>query len=241
MSDWIVRNPDVFVQLSKAITAACQDTPQHLNQFVQLLGQYNEALFTDLKETQTQIMQRKNEVQDHQAIGDLKQENTARGEEYNLKHKEQELKSALSSINLMLTRMKATESRILTMRTSSSTGINALSQMEGLARNYISGGTAHIGGNSERKRTSGDHQHDASNTLTKVGDAFHFKLDSSSQLNQHMIDTMMHQAKQNNIGSGSATKISIGNVSKLSFSMLEKNGFTIQQIAPNDFSAFKEL
>jgi hypothetical protein len=241
MSDWIVRNPDIFVQLAKAITAACQNTPQQLHQFVQLLEQYKEALFTDLKETQTQVQQRNNEVQDQKENGDWKQESEARGEESQLKQKEEELKSALSSINLMLTKMKSTESRILAMRTSSSTGINALSQMESLARTYISGGTAHNSGSSEQNRSSSDRQQDASNTLTKVGDAFHFKLDSTSQLNQHMIDALMQQAKQNNTGSGSATKVSLGNVSQSSFSMLEKNGFTIQQIAPNEFSAFKEF
>jgi hypothetical protein len=241
MSDWIVRNPDVFVQLAKAITAACQNTPQQLHQFVQLLEQYKEALFIDLKETQTQVQQRKNEVQDQVENGDWKQESEARGEESQLKQKEEELKSALSSINLMLTKMKSTESRILAMRTSSSTGINALSQMESLARTYINGGAAHNGSSSEQNHSSSDRQQDASNTLTKVGDAFHFKLDSTSQLNQHMIDALMQQAKQNNTGSGSATKVSLGNVSQSSFSMLEKNGFTIQQIAPNEFSAFKEL
>ena len=130
MSDWILRNPDVFVQLAKAITAACQNTPQQLHQFVQLVEQYREALFTDLKETQTQVEQRKNEVQEQQNNGDWKQESDARGEQSQLKQKEQTLQSALSSINLMLTKLKSTESRILAMRTSSTTGINALSQME---------------------------------------------------------------------------------------------------------------
>jgi hypothetical protein len=241
MSDWIVRNPDVFVQLAKAITSACQNAPQQLHQFVQLLEQYKEALFTDLKETQTQVQQRNNEVQDQKKNGDWKQESEARGEESQLKQKEEELKSALSSINLMLTKMKSTESRILAMRTSSSTGISSLSQMESLARTYISGGAGHNGSSSAQKHTSSERHHDASNTLTKVGDAFHFKLDSTSQLNQHMIDALMQQAKQHNLGAGSATKVSLGNVSQSSFSMLEKNGFTIQQIAPNEFSAFKEL
>jgi hypothetical protein len=241
MSDWIVRNPDVFVQLAKAITAACQNAPQQLHQFVQLLEQYKEALFIDLKETQTQIQQRKNEVKDQVENGDWKQESEARGEESQLKQKEEELKSALSSINLMLTKMKSTESRILAMRTSSSTGISALSQMESLARTYISSGAGHNGSSSAQNHTSSERHQDASNTLTKVGDAFHFKLDSTSQLNQHMIDALMQQAKQHNLGSESATKVSLGNVSQSSFSMLEKNGFTIQQIAPNEFSAFKEL
>lgn len=241
MSDWIVRNPDVFVQLAKAITAACQNAPQQLHQFVQLLEQYQEALFTDLKETQTQVEQRKNEVQDQQENGDWAQESEARGEESQLKQKEMELKSALSSINLMLTKLRSTESRIRAMRTTSSTGINALSQMESLARTYINGGAAHNGGRSDRNRTNVGQNQQVNNTLTKVGDAFHFKLDSTSQLNQHMIDAVMQQAKQNNSGSGSATKVSLGNVSQSSFSMLEKNGFTIQQIAPNEFSAFKEL
>ena len=241
MSDWILRSPDVFVQLAKAITAACQNTPQQLHQFVQLVEQYREALFTDLKETQTQVEQRKNEVQEQQANGDWKQESDARGEQSQLKQKEQTLQSALSSINLMLTKLKSTESRILAMRTSSTTGINALSQMESLARTYINGGTTGHGSSSERTRTSTDPNQDANNTLTKVGDAFHFKLDSTSQLNQHMLDAVMQQAKQHNSGSGSANKVSLGNVSQSSFSMLEKNGFTIQQIAPNEFSAFKEL
>jgi hypothetical protein len=241
MSDWIVRNPDVFVQLAKAITAACQNAPQQLHQFVQLLEQYKDALFIDLKETQTQVQQRKNEVQHQVENGDWKQESEARGEESQLKQKEEELKTALSSINLMLTKMKLTESRIIAMRTSSLTGISALTQMESLARTYISGGSAHNGSSSEHNHSSSDRHQDASNTLTKVGDAFHFKLDSTSQLNQHMIDALMQQAKQHNLGSRSATKVSLGNVSQSSFSMLEKNGFTIQQIAPNEFSAFKEL
>jgi hypothetical protein len=56
-----------------------------------------------------------------------------------------------------------------------------------------------------------------------------------------MLDAILNQAKQNNTGSSSASKVSLGNISQSSFSLLEKNGFTIQKIGPNEFSAFKEL
>ena len=49
------------------------------------------------------------------------------------------------------------------------------------------------------------------------------------------------EAKQNNTGASSSSKVSLGNISQSSFSLLEKNGFTIQKIGPNEFSAFKEL
>ncbi|MEY4125928.1 MAG: hypothetical protein RL737_117, partial [Bacteroidota bacterium] len=47
--------------------------------------------------------------------------------------------------------------------------------------------------------------------------------------------------KYNLFNNNKIKKVSISNVSQLHFNMLEQNGFTIQKLAPNDYSAYKEL
>jgi hypothetical protein len=169
-----------------------------------------------------------------------------------LELKERDIKLALQNIHSMLTNLNSTESRLLAMRTNSSNGIRALSEMERLARAYIQGNHSSNTSNNEGLRQYENSGPDSSGTLAMVGDAFHFKLDNSSRLTQHQIDAMMQKANQHNLllaGSiGSATKLSIENVSQADFSMLEKNGFTIQRISSLEspsgqegFSAFKEL
>jgi hypothetical protein len=55
------------------------------------------------------------------------------------------------------------------------------------------------------------------------------------------IDSAMNNMKSVNQGSQKANKISFSEVSQSSFSILEKNGFTIQKIEPNKYSAYKEI
>jgi hypothetical protein len=113
--------------------------------------------------------------------------------------------------------------------------------MEQLARTYTTGQAGSHSNRSDSSQSGSSNNPGNQDILTQAGDAFHFNLDKTSQVNQHMLDAILNQAKQNNTGSSSASKVSLGNISQSSFSLLEKNGFTIQKIGPNEFSAFKEL
>ncbi len=239
MSEWILNKTDVYPLLAKSLTTAAQNAPQHVHGFVTLIEQYRSDLFNDLKETQTQAKQRSNEAE--QVKGDWEQESKARGEASEFKQKEEALKSAISSVDLLLVKLKQTVSRTLAIRTSTSKGIAALHEMEQLARTYTTGQAGSQSNRSDTSQTGSSNNRGNQDILTQAGDAYHFNLDKTSQVNQHMLDSILNQAKQNNSGASSASKVSLGNISQSSFSLLEKNGFTIQKIGPNEFSAFKEL
>jgi hypothetical protein len=56
------------------------------------------------------------------------------------------------------------------------------------------------------------------------------------------INNLIEEAEKYNLfNNNKIKKVSISNVSQLHFNMLEQNGFTIQELAPNDYSAYKEL
>jgi hypothetical protein len=239
MSQFKVKSPDVFSELASAISTPCQKSPNLVNSFIHLVEQFRDNLYTDLKETQTQAEQRSNEKKE--ASGNLEEEQSAQHDVNNFQQKESALKSAISQTDHLLMRLKGTQSRAFSMSSASTKGIQALNEFEKIARVYLKGGNSSSSDRTSQFDRNGSSGEKSFSGIKQVGDSYHFDLDRTTQINQHTLDSLMYKAKQLNQGANKANKVSIGNVSQSSFTMLEKNGFTIQKIGANDYSAFKEI
>jgi hypothetical protein len=150
-----------------------------------------------------------------------------------LKNKKQGLENAQSSIDHLLFQAKQCEIKINQKIAESKKGMDALTQFESLANNYLnsSSGTSISGGGK-----SNDNNTNRKTEL--VGDTLHINNPNTS-ITQIDIDDAIKSTK--NFENQKAQKISFSEVSQSSFSILEKNGFTIQKIEPNKYSAYKEI
>ena len=69
-----------------------------------------------------------------------------------------------------------------------------------------------------------------------LGNTFHFSTDQRlSQLSIQKLELEIKNSRQK------GNKISIDNVSQLDFDLLKKQGYSIQEIKPNEFSAYKKI
>jgi hypothetical protein len=153
-----------------------------------------------------------------------------------LKNKKQGLENAQVSLEHLLFPAKQCESKITQKITESKKGFDALTQFESIANNYLS-----ISSSSSGHSPVGIGSSDTNYTNRKaelVGDTLHINNQNTS-ITQIDIDDAIKSTK--NFENQKAQKISFSEVSQSSFSILEKNGFTIQKIEPNKYSAYKEI
>jgi hypothetical protein len=251
MSEFIVKGPEVFVDLKNAFLELNQRVSPQIASILQEIESLKNKLNNDLIETTNELRAKSSELeqvkkQNDQKTSDPGQEpsknlndlSDLHREAEDLKNKHQELVNAQSTIDHLIFQVKQCESKISQKIAESKKGLDALVQFEEIAKNYLSISTNFIG--------SSNYEHGKSNsTSTKpktelVGDTIHISKENNT-INQMDIDSAMNNMKSVNQGSQKANKISFSEVSQSSFSILEKNGFTIQKIEPNKYSAYKEI
>jgi hypothetical protein len=241
MSKFVVKDPEVFSTLSAELTKMNQEASNIVLDFNKIVEKFKEDLFKDLKETENQYSEKRSEK--NQENGSSGKEPQRAGEENILWQKVESLKGAISKVGHIQIGLTQNAQKTKALQSTSSTAIRALKEFEQFSRQYLQDSLSAARNNMENnaQATTSNNQH---NILKQIGDTAHFNVDKSFNLDQFSLSAIIDNADQmnrNNPSGQKATKISIGNVSQNDFSLLKKNGFTVQEIRPNSFSAYKEI
>jgi hypothetical protein len=241
MSDIKINDITVFGELKRGIGMISQRMPGALSNTGSSLEGLKRDLLVDIKETEQEIDKQKRaaaqaEKEKSQGGGEAvaKENQVPRANMSQLNAKLGALKNAFSNIEHLLIRfrqLKTKEGEVLSTIPKANL---ALDELEQIARVYLQMPATKTG--YSNFSTNGGDGYSTGSDIRMIGDTFHFT--RGSQFEQMQIDKLELQAKQNNI---KGNKISIDKVSSLDFSLLEKNGYQIQKIGPNDYSAYKMI
>lgn len=259
MSEFIVKGPEVFMELRTTFDQVNQRIPSEIAKVPQIISDLLSKVNTDLIESTNELKTKLAELADvkKQVEAHKNQQNNPQSNPNSdpntgsdpskkladlqrviedLKNKKSELENAQSSLNHLLFQAKQCEMKVSQKISESKKGMSALNQFESIANNYLSISSSRSG-SSNGENGRGNSIYTKPNSEL-VGDTLHINNDKN-YITQIDIDTALKSL--NNSANQKAQKISFSEVSQSSFSILEKNGFTIQKIEPNKYSAYKEI
>ncbi len=238
MSDIKINDLAVFGELKRGIGQLGQGLPGIVTNTNTSLESLKRDIAVDIKETEQEIEKQKKLASQAENIPN---QGTSRGQDdpkaklSQLNQKLGVLKNSLSSVEHLMIRSRQLKTKADDILNSTSKANQVLDSLEAVAREYLQLPATNTSGSSFSGGGPGNGNYSSSN-IRMLGDTFHFT--KGNQLGQSQIDNLERQAKQNGT---KGNKISIDKVSSLDFNLLEKNGYKIQQIGPNDFSAFKMI
>ncbi|MCE2711729.1 MAG: hypothetical protein LW688_04220 [Cryomorphaceae bacterium] len=218
MTQWVISDIMLYEQLAKTIDGVAQQLPSISEQNRDCLEQLRRDIEVDLKESIDQLSNLSKE--DHE-------------EKSRLNQKIETLKGLLSQTDMMLSRFRNLEghhTEFMKLGQKAQSILNTFSQ---LGSSYLKL-RAHGGSNVSNNK--GISQNKMIKGVRLLGDTFHFsKQNNLSQLTLQSLENDIKNSPQK------GNKISIDKVSQSDFDLLEKNGYTIQQIRANEFSAYKTI
>ena len=235
MTDIKIRDIRVFPELREAMGQMIAQSNPLIDSAEENLRGFLRDLTTDLKESQTQLEELKDGAREASRGDDPGKAAQAQkfGEEMSqMNQKIQELKSSMATTEHLLLRLDVMKRKMSDMTQTTQKAVGVLQQFEEIAMRYLKLSNIHQSG-STNTQTGSQFQSNAGN-LRLVGDTYHFSKENS-------LSAMDIQRLENEIKSGGikGNKLSIDGVNPLDFDMLKNNGFTVQQIGPNDYTAFK--
>ena len=252
MSDFIVNGPDVFTRLRETIIHFYQEAPAKLEQIHQALEEVLVDLNKDQLETEGLLSEKTKEFkklksntsnqQDSKSnenhSQNIKEEQEKQHEIHRLNTYKQELINAQANIKGLGQRVNQLRVEFNNHVHDSKKGINALLQLEQIAIEYLQIGINNYRNQHGVSPTSYELRKATNSEIT--GNTLHVK--KLDNINQMVLNELTDEAvKYNLFNNTKILKVSISKVSKLDFNVLEQNGFTIQELAPNEYSAYKEL
>lgn len=232
MSDFKVSNIQIFPGLSRSISSTCTQAPQLLSGVLTKLEELQEDLLIDRKETEQKLVDLKNQIRAASAAGG--RDNGLNAKMSQLQRKLNLLKSAESKMQHLLQRITALLAKSHLIASSAKKADAILTQIGQVASKYLQLSLHSNNSSTDISKHSGTTY--VAPKIRVVGDTFHYSKENS--ISQMLIDQISRDVKQSGV---KGNKISIDNISQLDFSVLEKNGFTISKIGPNQYSAFKDL
>jgi hypothetical protein len=236
MTDIKIKDIRVFSELEKGLSSVNQQIAPALDAAENSLRSFIHDLEVDLKESQTSVQKigkQSDAVKSGNATDKPAQEQELSREAGMLNQKIQELKSYISTSELLLVRFDTLKRKSDDMRISAEKGCAALGSFQELAQRYLKVPSS----NGNSSITSGSvSQYSDNYKLRELGDTFHFT--SKGTISQFDLHHLENQVKSE-VNKGN--KLSIDGISQSDFAILESNGYTIQQIRPNEYSAFKTV
>jgi hypothetical protein len=238
MSDIKINDLTVFGELKRGISQLGQRMPGVVTNTNTSLESLKRDIAVDIKETEQEIEKQKklaSQAENNPNQGTSPGQDDPKAKLSKLNQKLGVLKNSLSSVDHLMIRSRQLKTKSDDILTSISKANQVLDSLEAVAREYLQLPASYTSGSNLTGGEVGKGYNSFSD-IRLLGDTFHFT--KGSQLGQMQIDNLERQANQN-VTKGN--KISIDKVSSLDFNLLEKNGYKIQQIGPNDFSAFKMI
>lgn len=252
MSDFIVNGPDVFTRLRETMLNFYQQTPDLLEQIHQSIEGVIVDLNKDQLETEGSLMEKSKEFEALKSKGSnqqdsksnenhsehIKEKQEKQHEIHRLNTYKQELVNAQANIKGLGQRVKQLQGELNNHANDAKKGINALLQFEQIALEYLQIGTNNLRNQHGVSPTSNALRNATNSEIT--GNTLHVK--KLDNINQMVINQLTDDAKKYNLSNNNEVKkVSISKVSQLDFAVLTQNGFKIQEHAPNEYSAYKDL
>jgi ribulose bisphosphate carboxylase small subunit len=253
MSDFRVKEPNLFEQLNQSLQKIDSTTPMLLTKVKSHLAECLKNVKIDIIETENEIKElrsKQRQVQQESNInsnpnnsnetGNKQKEgpslNDLKKEESGKNQKLGELKNAYSSLEHLQIRFNSKETQFNKTISETQKGKQILNQFYEIAIKYVSYPkvvNTISKGNSQNNKTNNTKNFKGGRL---IGDTFHFEKDQ--YLSQLKLDEIENNVKYT---FEKGHKISINNISQSDFSILEKNGYTIQKIESNEYSAYKNI
>ena len=217
MSQWMINDIRLFGAFAETLNLIRQQLPTIINESKSCLDQLHRDVEVELKESSGQL--KKISKENHE-------------EDSRIRQKIMSLKTILSSAEMFLIEHKNLESKTMDTNSLIQKGEVILRSFEEIGQTYLNLNK----NNSSSTNSTGDLKIPSMNDIRLLGNTFHFS--TKQRLNQFSLQKLESEIKNSRqIGN----KISIDNVSQLDFDILKKQGYSIQEIKPNEFSAYKKI
>jgi len=254
MSNFKLKDPNLFLELSYSIQMIERTAPEILTKIKSHLNKCIELIKNNIKETDNEINKLRNKQRGfNQESLNLKNEKKTNSEssqnqkpslvdlkksETNNSQKLQELKNTLSELEHLKIRFDGKVSQITKAIADARNGQQILKQFHEIALKYLAF-PKHIENHLQRDtfQISNKNNFNVINDIKQIGDTFHYS-NNDGGLSQFKVNEIERNIMNS---SEKGRKISIDNISQSDFSVLEQNGYTIQKIDANQFTAYKNI
>ncbi len=217
MSQWIINDIKIYNSLAQTLSLIEQQLPTIINESKKCLDQLHRDVEVDFKESSGQLNK-------------LPKEDAEQGSK--LRQKIMSLKSILSSAEMLLNEHKTLESKTMDTNSIIQKGTAILQSFEQIGQTYLNLNA----NNNSSTNSTGELNTRSMDDVRLLGNTFHFSTDQRlSQFSLQKMELEIKNSRQR------GNKISIDNVSQLDFDLLKKQGYSIQEIKPNEFSAYKKI
>ena len=242
MSDFKVKDILIFSKLEMRFDETDKTAPQALESGKEAIEELKRDIQVNLLETKQELASAQQDLIEAKAIADL-DNNAGHSDTRAIQQSIQQLTSrlnslqnALAQIDALLTKYNQLQGSFDHVLKECMPAKKELVLIENIAKKYLA---LHGDSNSFNYHQSSSIKYDQKQDdvdVREVGDTFHYT--TKNNLNQMVLDELEGKLKEPGY---TGNKISIDNISQSDFTLLEKNGYEISKIAPNEYSAFKEL
>lgn len=242
MSDFKVKDISIFSNLELRFDQTDQHAPQALESGKEAIEELKRDIQVNVVETKQELDSAKQELLAAHAMAAL-DKNADQSEIRRIQQSIQQLTNRLNSLENASAQMEALLSKynqlvgsFKHMLKSCMPAKQELVLFENIAKKYLAlhGDSHNLGG---RKSSSNEYnQNHVDIDVREVGDTYHYT--RKDNLNQMDLDELEGKLKE---PSYTGNKISIDKISQSDFTLLEKNGYKISNIGPNEYSAYKEI
>lgn len=253
MSDFIVKDANIFFELKDCFIHINQSVPPKIQNSLTIIQDFIEKIKIEKIEYKKQIEDIKKEIEElnnedkNKAQGnDEYDQEKSRGvkiklhkalqKEIDLNNKSHIIGSSLANFEHLITTLMNLEQKTRNVISDSQKGINALTEMGMLAQKYLSM-SMNYSGSSNKTSTIGTNESIIKNKI--IGNTMHRDCKKGERIDQMQLNSILKDFQNSNTNDR-VEKLSINNVSQFDFSILEKNGFKIQETGSNTYSAYKE-
>jgi Mg2+ and Co2+ transporter CorA len=242
MSDFKVKAISIFSNLEMRFDQTDQHAPQALEAGKEAIEELKRDIQVNLVETKQELVSAKQELIAAHAMAAL-DKNADQSEIRRIQQSIQQLTNRLNSLENASAQIEALLSKYNQILGSFKHILKVcmpakqeLVLFENIAKKYLAmhGNSHNHGGRKSSSNEYNQKQDDID--VREVGDTFHYT--RKDNLNQMDLDQLEGKLKEPGY---KGSKISIDKISQNDFTLLEKNGYEISNIGPNEYSAYKEI
>jgi hypothetical protein len=242
MTDINVKEISVFFNLSARFDETVKHAPPALDVIKQALEELKRDIHVNVLETKQELASAKQELMTAQATAALEEKpdysEIRRLQELisQLTERLHSLENASAHMDGLIFKYHQVQDKFGYVLKDCQPAKQKLMIFENISQKYLAlhGGSHHNGG---RKSSSKEYKHKIDDAdVREVSDTYHYTKENN--LTQMDLDNL--EGKLNGPGY-KGNKISIDRVSQNDFSLLEKNGYEISKVGPNEYSAFKKI
>ncbi|MEY4860325.1 MAG: hypothetical protein RL059_24 [Bacteroidota bacterium] len=242
MSDFKVKAISIFSNLEMRFDQTDQHAPQALESGKEAIEELKRDIQVNVVETKQELDSAKQELIAAHAMAAL-DKNADQSEIRRIQQSIQQLTNRLNSLENASAQIEALLSKYNQILGSFKHMLKVcmpakqeLVLFENIATKYLAmhGNSHNHGGRKSSSNEYNQKQDDID--VREVGDTFHYT--RKDNLNQMDLDQLEGKLKEPGY---KGSKISIDKISQNDFTLLEKNGYEISNIGPNEYSAYKEI